>query len=323
MSNDYLDRKPQELRDQLDVLNEKISSLRKELGYLAGGAIRFERGKEVEQAEQERRKLIETIEDLNSNRSVNQLYRALLRLDYADQVLLFQQCLVTNKIGAFLIHGSPEHGQRWLLNRLLQRICATSKVIRIDLSRRTRRNDMAALWKEIAGRVGILKPNPAIEEIIDRICRCRQTQNVILVLDEVDYLPEGFLNQLILDFWKQLACVAGQTYLEGQAALLLMFLVDYSGSVEEQDVAFAASPPWRPDVPIKLPAINQISAELLTNWIHNSIDDLPYDFTAQVGHTVQSILESTDNGVPERVMEQICTLCGYDWYEGEQKWLRF
>ena len=48
------------------------------------------------------------------------LYNALLRLNFTNQVSLFRYFVETHTVGSCLIHGEPEYGQRWLLNRLVQ-----------------------------------------------------------------------------------------------------------------------------------------------------------------------------------------------------------
>ena len=47
------------------------------------------------------------------------LYSALLKLGYRQQARLFRRAIESESVAAFLIHGLPEYGQRWLLNRLV------------------------------------------------------------------------------------------------------------------------------------------------------------------------------------------------------------
>ena len=48
------------------------------------------------------------------------IYATLLRLGYRRQTNLFLSVVNQQSIAAFLIHGPPEHGQRWLLNRIVR-----------------------------------------------------------------------------------------------------------------------------------------------------------------------------------------------------------
>ena len=53
-----------------------------------------------------------------SPQSHDKVHQALLRLNYTHQVRLFRAFFEHHPIGAYLIHGEEESGQKWLLNRL-------------------------------------------------------------------------------------------------------------------------------------------------------------------------------------------------------------
>lgn len=253
----------------------------------------------------------------------NKLYEAILRLDYQEQVNLFRQFVDTQRLGAFLIHGQPEHGQRWLLNRLLRQIPnrTTAKVIQIDLNRKTLDTEINALWRQLSGRVGLMS-SCSSSEITQQVYRWWQTQNVILIFDNIDCMPEIYLNEFIRKFWLTLVNTNRDTA-QKTKFLLLMFLIDYSGRVDTWNIPFAEQidPARQPDVPIKLPLITPFAEDVLIHWIKNAIDQLPSSFTIQAEQTVRILLTSSENGIPERVIEQICGLCGCNWYMEENKWL--
>lgn len=86
------------------------------------------------------------------------LYKALLKLGYHQQAELFLRAIDTESVAAFLIHGLPEYGQRWLLNRLVEEympLHIVSKVVPIDFSRIARRNDVDACWREVGKRLNL------------------------------------------------------------------------------------------------------------------------------------------------------------------------
>lgn len=102
-----------------------------------------------------------------------------------------------------------------------------------------------------------------------------------------------------------------------------MFLIDYEGCtgqwqlslVEKLDIS------WKPKTPIKSPRLESFTHEDLESWIENQYKDLPNNLTNVVDDVVESILQETDDGIPERVMEELCDYCGWDWYEVCDQWL--
>jgi hypothetical protein len=326
---DDIDLRLQELKEQLEGLNEKIFGLRSDLGHLAPGGLRIQVEYEVKRAEEERHKVVQEIETLESQKLGRQLYNALLRLNFQKQVGPFKGFMEhQNRTGAFLIHGPDErYCQSWLLNRLyrlLQRHSTTSKVIQIDLTRQARRNDIKALWYELGGRVGLTTPKRPVAEVVKAVHQCWKTQNVILVFYGVDGVSSTHLSQLIHEFWEPLTNPAQNGSFPASDFLLLMFLIDNSGCVAEWKIGFVEEldSTWKAHVPVKLPMIQRFSADVLVHWLENSIEDLPHNLTHQVDHTAQSILDSSENGIPQLALERICNLCGYNWYEGESQWLK-
>ena len=65
----------------------------------------------------------------------NRLYNTLVRLDYSEQAKVFQQFKNgKSHIAAFFIHGSPSHGQSWLLNRLVKQLPNSSTALDFKFS---------------------------------------------------------------------------------------------------------------------------------------------------------------------------------------------
>ncbi len=110
--------------------------------------------------------------------------------------------------------------------------------------------------------------------------------------------------------------------------LLLMFLVDYRGGVKDWKISCAERPDesWKPDIPIRLPAITKFSDRDLSNWIDHWSETL-YDILPDnlrqgpLEVRVQSILEKSDDGIPDLVMSHICSQCGF-YLEGAEECLR-
>ncbi|MDJ0799768.1 MAG: hypothetical protein QNJ51_23655 [Calothrix sp. MO_167.B12] len=325
--------KSEELQKLLDLLEEKIMCLRVAKVTETDALAIFKVEKQIESAEAERDQIKQEIENQNTSTASCDLYRALLKLGYHKQVLSFKKFLKTQSIAAFLIHGSPDYGQRWLLNRLITqhiRYGTTGKMVRVQLNRIGRRRDISALWRELAGRVGLVGKQHTPPEIVERVYGWWQTQNVILVFHDVDCMPQEYLQELIQDFWLPLASQAREVISETGNYQLLMFLVDYEGCVGTQNTLFVEQlePTWAPKIPIKLPNITQFCDRTLTNWIETieiEFDTLPLveAINDREDELVQEILDNSENGVPELAMSEICHLCGCNWYEEKDRWLKY
>ncbi|MGK7926406.1 MAG: hypothetical protein AB4290_14405, partial [Spirulina sp.] len=153
MTSSYSD-----LEKEYDLLTEEIQFLRQsQRTDDLSPRERFRLKKQIKEAEKER----ETIQDQLQfkeleNTSIagsEELYHTLLRLGYRQQVRLFRRLIEAESAAAFLIHGYPDYGQRWLLNRLVVQYVPyllTGKVIKVNVGRKVPRNDVSALWREVA-----------------------------------------------------------------------------------------------------------------------------------------------------------------------------
>lgn len=325
-SEQRLEHQRYALEENYDLLAEKLKRLRRDFAIATDTLVRFQLEKQIEQTEIELSELAQQLEELERASSSGKVYRALLKLGYRLQTRAFRKFTDAHAIAAFLIHGFPEYGQRWLLNRLVvQHIphIITGKVVKIELSRIARKSDSAALWRELGGRVGLGRQS-TIPEITERIYQWWRTQNVLLIFYDMDCLSETFLNELIQDFWLPLATKTRVATSQASQFKLLMFLVDYDGCVGNWNVPFAEKldSTWKPDNLVKLPEINQFSADELTNWLEHEADELPTKLIDQLDETIQIILKNSDNGIPEPALGEICHLSGCNWYDEEEKWLR-
>lgn len=290
---------------------------------------RFRLRKQIEEAELEREHIGQQLQELEktSTSSGEDLYRTLLRLGYRSQVRLFRRLIEVESVAAFLIHGLPDYGQRWLLNRLVVQYVSyflNGKIVVVNVRRKVRKTDVSALWREVAGRVGLRGKQYMPSEIAEQICQCLQTQNVLLVFHDVETMSETTLCDLMQDFWLPLVNKVKKQASPDNKFKLLMFLIDYEGCVASWEVPFAEkiNADWQSQTPLKSPIITEFSDNDLMDWMETEYDKLPAALTAQVDNRVQEILAKSENGVPEHALEAICTDCGYDWYEEKEKWLK-
>ncbi|WP_413176381.1 hypothetical protein [Anabaena azotica] len=325
-----------ELQKKYDFLTEEIQFLRNsDRTDDLTPRERFRLKKQIEESEAEREQIKQQLQKLETTSTFigEDLYRTLLRLGYRSQVRLFRKLIETESVAAFLIHGFPDYGQRWLLNRLVVQYVPyflQDKIIKVNVSRKIRRNDTSALWRDVAGRVGLKGKQYTPSEIAEKVYQCLQTQNILLVFHEVETMPENTLSELIDGFWlplvskiQQLSQTQEQTS-PASKCKLLMFLIDYEGCVGSWQVPFTEqlNSNTTSKILFKPPIITEFSDNDLMDWIETEYDKLPPVLTTQVDNTVQAILTDSENGVPELVLEKICTDCGCDWYEESEKWLK-
>ncbi|MBW4446635.1 MAG: hypothetical protein KME38_07095 [Spirirestis rafaelensis WJT71-NPBG6] len=326
-SEEHLQHKRDALQQQYDLLAEKLKDLRRSYAIEANTSVRFQLEKEIEQTEKELDEAAQQLDGLERASSVERLYRALLKLNYREQTKKFRRFIPSNSVAAFLIHGLPEYGQRWLLNRLVLHNVAnsiTAKVVKFDLHRLARKSDVASLWRELSRGVG-LGGQGSPPDIAERVYQWWQTQNVLLIFSEIDFLSEAYLHELIANFWLPLTTKVASVAAKTSQYQLLMFLIDERGCVDSWNVPFAEqfNPNWQPDIPVKLPEISDFSDEELTNWLEYESDELSNTLTDEVDQTVQTVLENSDDGIPELAMVEICRLSGCDWYDEEERWLKY
>ncbi len=270
-----------------------------------------------------------SIEDLAKAKPKKQLklYSSLLKLGYRQQARLFRRAIESESVAAFLIHGLPEYGQRWLLNRLVVQYLPehlNSKVVKVNLSRLARQTNVTALWRELGGRVKLRGHRLTPPEIADGVYRWWLTQDVILVFHDVHDLPESSVQEMIEKFWIPLTKRV-QEASEGESLCkLLMFLVDYVGKAEQWNLPFVEKldASWKPQRPIKTPKLQEFTERELMDWLDDQYRDLPSDLTQGIDDKVEEILESSEGGIPELALREICEQCGLDWYEELDKWLR-
>ena len=315
----HLQHKREELQQQYDLVSQKIKRLRNNSVIEAGTSVAFQLDHEIKHFEAQRDRLVKQIDSLE----IERVHIELFRLNYIKQVRLFREFIEQNRIGAFLVHGSPEHGQIFLLKRLLNAIPdgSVTPPIQFHLSRKVSRNDIKAFWRELGRKIGV--QDFSLPEIARNVMSQLKNQHVILVFHDVDCTDEDYLQELIREFWLPLVNSTQEAIYSRNEFFLLMFLVDQDGCVNTWNIAFADEfeTLWEPCTPIRLPIIDSLSDQVLVNWMENAIDALPTKVTKKIDYTVQVILENSQ-GIPERVFAQIFGLCGYSWEQGEDRWLK-
>ncbi len=250
----------------------------------------------------------------------NRLYNTLVRLDYKEQVRVFQQFRNERRqIGAFLIYGLPSYGQGWLLNRLIKQLPNSSAILdfKFSFERKACGRSLKDLWSELAKWVGLKNlSSPVVlqsqqQEIIKRIHGLWQRHPVILMLSKLHEVDEQYIIKFMQEFWLPLSELAKDTQSQLSKYYLLMFLIDNADCIDKWSISVTKQidTSWEPRVPIKLEKLSLLSHVVLNDWIGYELDTLPTDLTAQ------DILNNSEGGIPEFVLDHVCGLFGYEWSE--------
>lgn len=302
------------LQHQYDLLSQKVQRLGEALAIETDVAEKFKLETQLKQAKEARDQIDLQICDLNSR----QLYPYLLKLGYREQERLFVRFIRQYPVSAFLIHGEPEHGQYWLLRRLVLNVIGSiaGKKVVVDLDCMVRSRSIDALWREIARSVGLGR-QASPSEIVDRVFQCWQTQNIFLVFNNIDFMPSDYLPELLQNLWLPLVSKTLSLDSTAIASKMLMFMVDKSGSVDAWNMKFAEQPSsdWNSSIPVKLPIIRRFSEDVLIDWIDHEYTKLPTQLTDDMDSSIKTILEKSDDGIPEWALQEICCICECQWSE--------
>ncbi|WP_414587863.1 hypothetical protein [Scytonema sp. PCC 10023] len=319
LSNQNFEDNLEGLQQQYNIFIEKINRLRNALAIETDVTRCLQYEQLLEQAKVKQEELDWQMSQIKNQR----LYHSLLKLDYTDQEQLFSRFIWRHQIAAFLIHGSSQdYGQHWLANRLLKKIRRVSdRPVLVDLDCLVYNPNSQTMWRELGRHFGGIKDSPDL--IAGKIFKSWTTKNIYIVVDNVEFMSEQLLQELIQEFWLPLATqaqsVASQTNFK-----LLMFLIDNVSSVESQSwsVSFAENfeQTWSCSTPVKLPLINVFSDTVLRNWINHEFDDInQLVFIENIERVIQTILENSEAGMPIPAFREICNLCECEWLE---EWLK-
>lgn len=244
------------------------------------------------------------------------LYRHLLKLGYERQVEEFVSLIQSQSIGAFVIHGSLHHGQRWLLNRLVYQYLPDNlnpHKICIEFSRAVGRTDIASLWEELGRDCG-LRESYEPRQIVKKIYRRWQTENILIAIHDIHLMPQNYLETFVQEFWHPLVKCSEEEGEKTSSYKLLMFLIDYDGSVEKLEGIFTETvDPVRPEQPLRPPAISKFTEAQVVKWILDEYEYLPKNLTYDFKTLAKTIIKKSDQGIPEWVLKEIFSQCDYDF----------
>ena len=257
--------------------------------------------------------ILDEINQPNISLEEEELYQALLKLDYQAQNQLFRDLLRRQARGCFLIQGKEDCGQNLLLTRLIKQIPRNinSKIITIDLGR-TSSISRESLLEEIGEQVGIeedFSPTGVAKGIYEQL----QSRNTIIIFYSIQVYPSESL-PAIIDFWYCLNTLFQDNPLGDYK--FLIFLLDYGGKFKLSNLSCVdrLDDNWNPETIVKSPLLpERFTEDILKKWLAEIVDILPQTIINTLESNLKPILEKSKGGVPKKIFREICKLCNCDW----------
>ncbi|MEC4813787.1 MAG: effector-associated domain EAD1-containing protein [Scytonema sp. PMC 1069.18] len=246
----------------------------------------------------------------------NPIYKALLSLNYRDQVDRFEQFWEADcdrQVGCFLIRGDSASGQRWLLNRLLEKSfhdTTAAKKVGISLSAYNE-SYIEDLWEQLKLELKASSASP--QKLVSSAYEYWKNETVIIVFHNLDRMYRSEPKKLIANFWNPLVEKVQQH--RNCSSYLAMFLVDNKGKSLEWEIDMATEiGKYQLCHPIDLQPISNFSQGLLNKWVmsNRKLPDFPTN-NIQLKNLARDFWENSREGIPELVMRQICECCGSSW----------
>lgn len=221
----------------------------------------------------------------NSDTIDNQLLKALLHLDYRDQVRLFEDFLDTDRIvGAFLIHGSDKSEPHWLVTSLIKKVLnvktetnnTSDLIINLSFVGNTQSRCLSSIMRQISTQFKLTTPRYSVNDIVQEICKRWESKTIILVIEVEKNIDESFLQEFIDQFWEPLAKSANEMRLKNHNNYnysLILFMLDIDGCTKSWEISCTEDITSQriPQLPIKFTKIQPIPRGQLMQWLRTHI----------------------------------------------------
>jgi hypothetical protein len=256
------------------------------------------------------------------------LRRALLRLNYGRQEEGFSRILFKpQRLGAFLITGQRDSGQRWLLKRLVENRFEqpAKKVIHSVIGADIISEDIGHLWQHVGQQLALNTADP--QQVSEALKKERQTQNILIVLDEATALYDDYPDEVISHFWQPLVQNLGPN--QPGSNWVALFMLDHEQLMpgDKLEIIDLTQPEWQPSYPIPLETLSEkFPRSDIETWLADrdtlQVEPLAQRVMADAPALVEEILQGSRQGVPLRVLSKVCNLCGHNWRLLEEMWLK-
>lgn len=264
---------------------------------------------------------------------LRELKDVLFELDYKKQCQVLEDFReINSSIGAFLIQGEENRGQRWLVNRLVQQnfpyAYQTDKLVPI-IPPPTEEKDFHIdnFWEELGKKLELRGEKTAKRCVEKALTRWRAGSLIMAFYTDNIYQD---IPKIIDDFWKPLAERASYLIEEEEIEFsLLMFLIDSRNRISLSGIEMVDSvnqTNWHPQKLIALPKIENFGTnhdEILYPWCKTYRNLLKcYEESSPVKPVMKKIWDNS-KGVPEKTFTEIGKIVfdsdDFLWSKFEQK----
>lgn len=261
------------------------------------------------QTSKQGRALIETNPQVKSK-----LYEPVLKLNYFDQMKEYQEVLEgdNRNVMAFLVQGPPESGIPLIHHRFLRDV-VTEKSLRmtVNLNKRSGATDAEVLWTQLAKTVGLSgeladdKVAEAVFSVLDH-----DKKDIFISLFNAQHNgPEG-LKSIAKDFWFRLLEAMGYNLLMAQKKLWLLLYVEDELHAEKTldlaDMGGEFSKYLTSISPLGLFEDAELSEVL---YYYRQILEVPLRSRTK---ELSKMIIKKSNGIPLKVLEELCKICKAD-----------
>jgi hypothetical protein len=262
----------------------------------------------------------------------SQVLSALLELNYTQQPKEFKRCTVLTQVllpTAFLVHGRMTYdGGKWLISRLLRDLPDRNpRIWELNAKGAHMRMDKGSngLLYSLIPKLGLgyTADYGAIKDrLLDKLHK--ETGTLVIQISGVELFLLSPTLPLFEDFrtkfWEPLT-QAAQAHPEKLRCRLIFFFVAESEMDQCQhfEAYNQANPTWKPT---RLQKVDAFNAALLEDWLDHKdafLNQLPLhkpvqliDPAARYG-TIADIIQNSDNGLPEMVLQYLSRLCGCEF----------
>lgn len=276
--------------------------------------------------------------NINKTKNISQLEELrniLFGLDYKKQCQVLEDFReINSSIGAFLIQGEKNRGQRWLVNRLVQQnfpyAYETDKVIPIIPPTTKEQKDfhIGELWEKLGEKLE-LRGEKTAKRCVEKALKRWQSGSLIMAFYTENIYQD--IPKIIDDFWKPLAERASYLIEEEEIECsLLMFLIDNSNRISQSGIEMVDSvnhTNWHPQKLIALPKIENFGTnpnEVLLPWCRAHRNPLKCcEESSQPVKPVAKKIWDNSQGVPEKTFAEIGKIVfdsdDFSWSKFEQQ----
>lgn len=259
-----------------------------------------------------------------------QVLGALLELNYTQQPREFKRCAVLSSQAmptAFLVHGRMTYdGGRWLVSRLLRDLPDRNpRVWELNAKGAHMSVDKASngILRSLTAKLGLVTSadyGQIKAKLLEKIQK--ESGTLVVQISGVDLFLLSPSLPLFEDFrtkfWEPLVAAAHSPAVK--CRLILFFIAESEmDTCQHFDAYNQANPTWKPT---RLQRVDAFDEALLQDWLDRrdaTLNQLPLQKPLKLidpmerDAAIKEILQNTDNGLPEMVLQYLSRLCGCEF----------